>query len=89
LRVQSVMRMEETLRWVAATFTIVPGLLIAARLPSVVVGWAFVGLTVGSLVWVAVASWSHDDALLVQNLVITAINGLGIYRWLVWKQKPQ
>jgi hypothetical protein len=80
--------MEQILRWVAAIFTIVPGLLIAARLPTVVVGWAFVGLTVGSLVWIAVALWSHDDALLTQNLAITAINCVGIYRWLVWKQKP-
>ena len=81
--------MEEILRWVAAIFTIVPGLLIAARFPTAVVGWAFVGLTVGSLVWVVEALLSHDDALLVQNLAITAINGIGIYRWLVWKQKPQ
>ena len=85
----STLGMEHILRWLAAIFTIVPGLLIAARLPSFWVGWAFVALSVGSLVWVAVALLSHDNALLAQNVAITAINGLGIYRWLVWKQKPQ
>jgi hypothetical protein len=44
---------------------------------------------VGSLVWIAVAHLSHDPALLAQNLAITVINGFGIYRWLVWKEKPK
>jgi hypothetical protein len=80
---------EETLRWLAATFTVIPGILIAARLPARMVGWAFVGLTVGSLVWIAVAVLSYDHALLAQNLAITAINGFGIYRWLMWKEQPK
>lgn len=80
--------MEEILRWIAAIFTIVPGLVIAARLTTLAVGWAFVGLTVGSLIWIAVAILSHDHALLAQNLAITAINGFGIRRWLRWKEEP-
>jgi hypothetical protein len=81
--------MDEILRWVGAIFTIVPGLLVAARPPALIVGWAFVGLTIGALVWIAVVLLSHDHALLAQNMAITAINGFGIYRWLVWKQKPK
>ncbi len=81
--------MEELLRWLAAIFTIVPGLLIAARLPTQIVGWAFVGLTVGSLVWIVVAISSRDHALLAQNIAIAVINTFGIYRWLVWKEKPK
>jgi hypothetical protein len=50
-------------------------------------GWAFVGLTVGSLLWVAAGYLAEDLALIAQNVVITLINCLGIYRWLVWKGK--
>jgi hypothetical protein len=80
---------EELLRWLGAFFTIVPGLFIAARLPDLFVGWAFVGLSVGSLIWIAVALLSGDTALLAQNIAITMINSVGIYRWLVWKEKPK
>lgn len=81
--------MQELLRWLGAIFTIVPGLLIAARLPALFVGWAFVGLSVGSLIWIVVALLARDNALLTQNIAITMINSVGIYRWLIWKERPK
>jgi hypothetical protein len=60
---------------------------IAARVRPLLMGWAFVGLTVGSLLWIVVGYLSKDYALLAQNVVITLINTLGIYRWLMWKGK--
>jgi hypothetical protein len=45
------------------------------------------GLTVGSLLWIVVGYLSKDYALRAQNVVITLINTLGIYRWLMWKGK--
>jgi hypothetical protein len=79
--------MQETLRRLASLWVIGPGLVIAARVRPLLMGWAFVGLTVGSLLWIVVGYLSKDYALLAQNVVITLINTLGIYRWLMWKGK--
>jgi hypothetical protein len=68
-------------------WTIAPGLVIAARVRPVLMGWAFVGLTLGALLWIAAAYLAHDYALLGQNIVIALINCLGIYRWRIWKGK--
>ena len=47
-------------------------------------GWAFVALTAGALAWIAVAFLAQNYALLAQNIAVVVINGLGIYRWLIW-----
>lgn len=77
--------MQEIFRWCASLLTILPGIVIAARVRPLWMGWAFVALTVGALTWIAVASLTQDYALLAQNIAITIINCLGIYRWLIWK----
>ncbi len=80
--------MQESLRWSASLLTILPGIVIAARLQPRFVGWAFVVLTVGALIWIAVAYLSKDYALLAQSIAIVMTNILGIYRWLIWREKP-
>jgi hypothetical protein len=79
--------MQEILRWSASVMTILPGIVIAARVRPRWMGWAFVALTVGAVTWIAVAYFAKDYALLAQNVAITVINTLGIYRWLIWKGK--
>ncbi len=81
--------MDELFRWVASGLTIGPGILIAARLRPRIVGWSFVALTLGSLVWIFVAFRAADYALLVRNIAISIINTLGIYRWLIWQGREQ
>ena len=51
------------------------------------IGWAFVVLTLGSLIWIAIGYVSGEYALMAQNIVLTLINLFGIYRWLIWKGK--
>jgi hypothetical protein len=67
--------------------TIAPGIVIAARVRPTWMGYAFVALTIGAVTWVGVAYLAKDYALLSQNVAITLINTLGIYRWLVCKGK--
>lgn len=45
------------------------------------------GLTLGSLIWIVPGYLASDYALLAQNVAITLINCLGIYRWLIWQGK--
>jgi hypothetical protein len=79
--------MQEILRWSASLLTILPGLVIAARLRPRWIGWAFVALTIGALIWIAAAYVAKDYALMAQNIAIALTNGLGIYRWLLCKEQ--
>lgn len=79
--------MQAFLRWFGFAMTMVPGLVIAARVRPRLMGWAFVGLTVGSLSWMVAGYLAADYALIAQNVAITLINLFGIYRWLIWKGK--
>jgi hypothetical protein len=78
---------QEVLRWLASIMTMGPGLVIAARVRPVLMGWAFVGLTIGALIWTLAGYLASDYPLVAQNVAITLINTLGIYRWLIWKGK--
>jgi hypothetical protein len=79
--------MPEILRWVASVSTMGAGLVLAARVRARLIGWAFVVLTMGSLIWIGVGYLSREYALMAQNIVLTLINVFGVYRWLIWKGK--
>ena len=76
---------QQVIGWLGFVMTIAPGLVIAARVRPRLMGWAFVGLTVGSLLWIVAGYWAGNYALVAQNVMITLINMFGIYRWLIWK----
>ena len=78
--------MQEILRWSASLLTILPGIVIAARFGPRWIGWAFVALTAGALIWIAAAYLAGDYALMAQSIAITVTNALGIYRWLIWNE---
>jgi hypothetical protein len=77
----------EVLRWVASLSTMAAGLVLAARVRPRIMGWAFVVLTLGSLIWIGIGYLTEEYALMAQNVVLTLINIFGIYRWLIWKGK--
>jgi hypothetical protein len=77
----------EVLRWVASAVTMCAGLVLAARARARLIGSAFVVLTLGSLIWIAIGYMNREYALMAQNIALTVINIFGIYRWLIWKGK--
>jgi len=79
------MMTQEVLRWVASFATMGAGIVLAARLRSSLMGWAFVVLTGASLIWIGVGYLATEYALMAQNVVVTGINLFGVYRWLIWK----
>lgn len=68
--------------WLASIATIVGGVMVAANLGSRVTGWGFVALTLGSACWSLNALQNQASSLLVANIVLAAINGFGIWRYL-------
>lgn len=75
----------DELRWLATIAGITAAIMVSANLGRLVTGWGFVVFTVSSVSWMVVGYQNEGNALLTQNGVLTAINIVGIYRWLIWR----
>ena len=73
----------ETLRWLAAATAVVAAVIVAARFAPRVTGYGFVVFLASSVLWVAIGLLEDKLALVFQNIVLTAINAYGVYRWLI------
>ena len=74
--------MESIAAWVAPIATTIAALMTASNLGSRVTGYGFVVFTIGSLAWLALGIATDQPNLLWQNLLLTATNLFGIWRWL-------
>lgn len=79
--------MTDWIQWTASILAILAASLIAAHISQKVTGIAFAVFTVSSLLWVWFGAVEKDHGLLVQNVALTGINLLGIYRYLI-RGKP-
>ena len=79
--------MLDIVQWTATLSAIIAASLIAAHIGQKVTGWAFVIFTVSSILWIWFGAAEKDHGLLVQNAVLTVINILGVYRYLI-RGKP-
>ncbi len=74
--------MEDILTWAAPAASIIAALMTASNLGAKITGAGFIVFTVGSLAWIGLGVASGNQALLWQNVVFTALNLFGIWRWL-------
>lgn len=74
--------MADTISWVATIATIVAALMTASNLGPRVTGLGFAVFTVGAVCWIRVGILSHEPALVWTNLVLTALDLFGVWRWL-------
>lgn len=73
------------LEWSAAGLGVTGAALLAIRVRGS--GWGFVLFLGSSMAWTLVGAQEGRVALVVQSAVFTAINLLGIWRWL-WRRNP-
>lgn len=74
--------MEEISSWVAPIATAIAACMTAANLGARITGWGFVVFTIGSIGWTTYGAATGQTNLVWQNLFLTAVNLLGIWRWL-------
>lgn len=74
--------MENIANWVAPLATTIAALMTASNLGSRVTGYGFAVFTVGSLAWLALGLATGQQNLVWQNIILTALNVFGIWRWL-------
>lgn len=76
------------LGWYASISGILAALMIAWNHSQRINGWGFVLFTTCSVSWVISGLLNGESALAVQNVILTGINLLGIYRYL-WPGKDR
>lgn len=74
--------MEEISSWVAPIATAIAACMTAANLGARVTGWGFIVFTIGSIGWTTYGAVTGQTNLVWQNLFLTVVNILGIWRWL-------
>ncbi len=74
--------MEQIATWAAPIATTIAALMTASNLGSRVTGWGFVVFTIGSLGWITLGLATHQPNIVWQNVILTALNLFGIWRWL-------
>ena len=74
--------MGEIAGWIAPIATMLAACVTAANLGARVTGWGFVIFTVGSVCWTAYAMATNQPNLLWQNVFLTVVNLVGVWRWL-------
>lgn len=74
--------MESLASWIAPIATALAACMTAANLGARVTGWGFVVFTVGSIAWTTYGATTGQSNLLWQNLFLTAVNLIGVWRWL-------
>lgn len=76
------MTLAEAAGWGASGAVMLAAVMTASNLGARITGWGFVVFTIGSLGWIANAALLGQQALLVTNLFLTAVNLFGVWRWL-------
>jgi membrane protein implicated in regulation of membrane protease activity len=74
--------MADTISWIAMIATIIAASMTAANLGTRITGYGFCVFLVGSVAWLATGLITGQQALTWTNLVLTALNIFGIWRWL-------
>jgi hypothetical protein len=74
--------MEDISSWVAPIATAIAACMTAANLGSRVTGWGFIVFTIGSIGWTTYGAATGQTNLVWQNIFLTLVNMVGIWRWL-------
>lgn len=75
----------ETVRWCATLTGIIAAVMVSLNLGARITGWGFVIFTASSIAWIYAGYLDDTPSLVTQNIVLTIINIVGVYRWLIRK----
>lgn len=79
--------MEDVAGWVAPVATTIAAIMVAANLGSRITGYGFIVFCIGSIAWTLIGVATDQANLVWQNLILLAVNILGIWRWLGLKAR--
>lgn len=79
--------MNNVLEWVAMAGGIAGAITVSLDLGRRITGYGFIIFLVSSVAWVFVGIGQGEAPLTIQNVILSAVNVLGIYRWLIAKKE--
>ena len=74
--------MEQIASYVAPVATTIAAMIVASNLGARITGFGFIVFTIGSIAWTVLGIATDQPNLLWQNVVLTALNLFGVWRWL-------
>ena len=74
--------MEQIASIAAPVCTTIAALIVASNFGARITGYGFIVFTIGSVAWALLGLMTDQPSLLWQNVVLTALNLFGIWRWL-------
>ena len=77
--------MEQIAAYLAPVATTIAALIVASNLGARITGFGFIVFTLGSLAWAILGFATGQPNLLWQNVILTALNLFGVWRWLGWQ----
>lgn len=78
----------EIIKWAASISGMIAAAMIAWNGGRRLTGWGFVVFVGASIAWIVSGFATGENALAVQNIVLFAINCIGVYRYLWRKDDP-
>lgn len=75
--------------WISSLNAIVGALMISLDLGRRTTGFGFVVMTLSSITWIAAALLDAQSVLITQNLVLLAVNLVGVHRWSIRRVSPR
>lgn len=79
----------EAIKWLASISGMLAAIMVASDLGRRIIGWGFVIFTGSSVCWMAAGLLDAEPALSTQNAVLFAINLLGVYRYLLGRERTR
>lgn len=83
------MTTEEFVRWFATINGVIAAIAVAGNFGRLVTGIGFVIFTLSSVAWILAGYFEDMSSLITQNIVLTVINLVGIYRYLIANGRPR
>lgn len=74
--------MEQIASYAAPVATTIAALIVASNLGARITGFGFIVFTIGSVAWSILGLATDQPNLLWQNIILTALNLFGVWRWL-------
>jgi hypothetical protein len=79
--------MTDIIQWAAMATGVVAAVMIAGKFRGRVTGWGFALFVVSSILWVAFGVIESETPLTIQNAVLLVVNLVGVWRYLIMKEK--
>jgi uncharacterized membrane protein len=80
--------MVDVIQWAATLTGIIAAIMVAGKFSGRVTGWGFAVFAVSSVGWISFGLMKQEPPLTLQNAALFIVNLVGVWRYLVMKEKP-